>query len=152
MFKLPTQLLDVTCKQEHYAHCLLPPSFGIDKYRNNCKYSVIKVNHVLGCGHLGTKGSPILTYDMVDDHLSINYTIDARIVGKDQKTQKLNIMKEKEYNLRVIPFGFSSNLIGERKSMDQLNDLIRLIQERLDALKKYLKDYPKMKPFCLVIS
>lgn len=143
MFKLPTQLLDVTCKQEHYAHCLLPPSFGIDKYRNNCKYSVIKVNHVLGCGHMGTKGSPILTYDMVDDHLSINYTIDARIVGKDQKTQKLNIMKEKEYNLRVIPFGFSSNLIGERKSMDQLNDLIRLIQERLDALKKVFKRLSK---------
>lgn len=146
MFKLPNQLLDVTCKQEHYSHCLLPPSFGIDKYRNNCKYSVIKVNHVLGCGHLGTKGSPILTYDMVDDHLSINYTIDARIVGKDVKTQKLNIMKEREYNLRVIPFGFSSNLIGERKSMDQLNDLIKLIQERLDALKKVFDRLAKKEP------
>ncbi|KAL3241263.1 ubiquitin-ubiquitin ligase BUL1 [Nakaseomyces bracarensis] len=146
MFKLPKQLLDVTCKQEHYSHCLLPPSFGIDKYRNNCKYSVIKVNHVLGCGHLGTKGSPILTYDMVDDHLSINYTIDARIVGKDMKTQKLNIMKEREYNLRVIPFGFSSNLIGERKSMDQLNDLIKLIQERLDALKKVFDRLSKKEP------
>ena len=91
IFKLPLQLLDVTCKQEHFSHCLLPPSFGIDKYRNNCKYSGIKVNSVLGCGHLGTKGSPILTNDMSDDNLSINYTIDARIVGKDQKASKLYI-------------------------------------------------------------
>lgn len=100
---------------------MLPPSFGIDKYRNNCKYSGIKVNSVLGCGHLGTKGSPILTNDMSDDNLSINYTIDARIVGKDQKASKLYIMKEREYNLRVIPFGFDANVVGERTTMSQRN-------------------------------
>lgn len=136
MFKFPKQLLDVTCKHEHFSHCLLPPSFGIDKYRNNCKYSGIKVNSVLGCGHLGCKGSPILTYDLLDDNISINYTIDARIVGKDEKTKELNIMKEKEYNIRFIPFGFDSSLIGERDPSNQLKDLVKLVQERLDALAK----------------
>ncbi|KAG0671168.1 hypothetical protein C6P45_001181 [Maudiozyma exigua] len=134
MFKFPKQLLDVTCKQEHFAHCLLPPSFGIDKYRNNCKYSGIKVNRVLGCGHLGSKGSPILTYDLVDENISINYTIDARIVGKDQITKQLNIMKEKEYNIRYIPFGFDSSLVGERDPTSQLKDMIKLVDERLDAI------------------
>ncbi|EJS42488.1 bul2p [Saccharomyces arboricola H-6] len=141
MFKLPTQLLDVTCKQEQFSHCLLPPSFGIDKYKNNCKYSGIKVNSVLGCGHLGTKGSPILTLDMADDNLSINYTIDAKIVGKDKKTSKLNIMKEREYNLRIMPFPFAgvTNQQDEKTCLRQLNDLERLIEDRVEALDKVFK-------------
>lgn len=146
VFKLPNQLLDVTCKQEHFSHTLLPPSFSIDKYRNNCKYSVIKVNNVLGCGHLGTKGSPILTYDLVDDELSINYAVDARIVGKDQKTQQLNIMKEREYNIRFIPFGFPNTVIGERDPMDQLSDLMKMVDERLDCLQKTLNRVENNEP------
>ena len=135
VFKFPKQLLDTTCKQEHFSHCLLPPSLGIDKYRDNCKYSGIKVNHILGCGHLGTKGSPILTNDFSDGDLSINYTIDTRIVGKDHKTQKLNIMKEHEYNIRFIPFGYHSSLVGERNPEEQLKDLEGLIEERLTVLR-----------------
>lgn len=135
MFKLPNQLLDVTCKHEQYAHCLLPPSFGIDSYKNGGKYSQIKVNSVLGCGHLGVKGSPILTSDLCDEDVSINYTIDARIVGKDKKSQKLNIMKEKEYNLRVIPFGFTSTMTNRNVYSKQLKDLQLLIQERINALE-----------------
>jgi len=146
MFKFPKQLLDVTCKQEHFAHCLLPPSFGIDKYRNNCKYSGIKVNSVLGCGHLGCKGSPILTYDLVDENVSINYTIDARIVGKDQKTKQLNIMREKEYNIRYIPFGFDSSLVGERDPNNQLKDLMKLVDERLEAIKTVFNRLEKNEP------
>ncbi|CCK72113.1 ubiquitin-ubiquitin ligase BUL1 KNAG_0J00300 [Huiozyma naganishii CBS 8797] len=146
VFKLPRQLLDVTCKQQHFAHCLLPPSFGIDKYRNNCKYSGIKVNNVLGCGHLGSKGSPILTLDHVDDDLSVNYTVDARIVGKDMKTQMLNIMKEREYNIRFIPFGFHSSSVGERDPSRQLRDIMLLIEERLSALKKVFQRLEKNEP------
>ena len=136
MFKLPSQLLDITCKQEQFSHCLLPPSFGIDKYRNNGRYSGIKVNSVLGCGHLGIKGSPILTYDMIDDNLSINYTVDARIVGKDAKSHKLNIMKEQVYNIRVIPFGFSSSQPGDKKPTAQLKELISLVKDRIKALER----------------
>lgn len=146
MFKLPNQLLDVACKQEQFSHSLLPPSFGIDKYRNGCKYASIKVNSILGCGHLGIKGSPILTSDMADDSLSINYTVDARLVGKDKKTQKLNIMREHEYNLRVIPFGFSSPVIGERVSSQQLEDLSSLVRERLDALRRVFERLEKQQP------
>lgn len=137
MFKLPTQLLDVSCKHEQYSHCLLPPSFGIDKFKDRGKYAGIRINNVLGCGHLGSKGSPILTRDLSDDDISINYTIDARIVGKDPKSHKLNIMKEREYNLRVMPFEFGSSLKTESKaSKKQLKDLERLIQDRLRALEK----------------
>ena len=143
MFKLPQQLLDVTCKHEHYSHCLLPPSFGIDKFKNHFKYSGIKINNVLGCGHMGIKGSPILTNDLSNDDISINYTIDARIVGKDIKTQKLNLMREKEFNLRVIPFGFTStyatnnnNNSDDIRIQRQVKDLQKLIEERLKALEK----------------
>lgn len=146
MFKLPNQLLDVTCKHEQFSHCLLPPSFGVDKFKNNFKYANIKINNVLGFGHQGIKGSPILTNDLSDDDISVNYTIDARIVGKDMKTKKLNIMKEREYNLRVMPFGFSSTPVGERASLKQLNDLKKLIHERFDALDKVFDKLDKNQP------
>lgn len=143
MFKLPTNLLDVTCKHEHFNHCQLPPSFSVDKFKNGFKYANIEVNDVLGCGHMGIKGTPILTNDLSNDGISINYTIDARIVGKDLKIKKLNILKEKEFNLRFIPFKFSSlNQIDAIEKNDnqiferQLKDLRNLIEERLTALKK----------------
>lgn len=136
MFKLPNQLLDVTCKQEQFSHCLLPPSFGIDKFRNHGKYGGIKVNNVLGFGHLGIKGSPIMTADMVDDKLSINYTVDARIVGKDKKTQKLNIMREVDYNIRIIPFAFSCPILGEQSVERQLSALKKDVEKRVVALER----------------
>ncbi|SCW03300.1 LAFE_0G07404g1_1 [Lachancea fermentati] len=143
MFKLPTQLLDISCKHEQFSHCLVPPSFGIDKNKSNGKYSGIKVNPMLGYGHLGTKGCPILTNDLSTDDVSINYTIDAKIVGKDVKTQKLNIMREKEYNLRFIPFGFCQPLLGERPPLKQIYSLTKLIQERIDSLTKVLNRLKK---------
>ncbi|CCF56685.1 hypothetical protein KAFR_0B03890 [Kazachstania africana CBS 2517] len=146
MFKLPYQLLDVTCKHEHFQHCLLPPSFGIDKYRNGGRYAGIKVNHVLGCGHLGSKGSPILVNDNVDENFSVNYTVDARIVGKDKVTHKLNIMKEQEFYIRVIPFGFHSKLIGERSSKAQLKDFKRIVEDRLEALRKIFERFKNNEP------
>lgn len=153
MFKLPQQLLDMTCKHEHYSHCLLPPSFGIDKFKNHFKYSGIKINNVLGCGHMGIKGSPILTNDLSNDDISINYTIDARIVGKDIKTQKLNLMKEKEFNLRVIPFGFTSTYATNNNSHSddlriqrQVKDVQKLIEERLKALEKIFEKLDNDEP------
>ncbi|CAR29660.1 hypothetical protein ZYGR_0AD03440 [Zygosaccharomyces rouxii] len=134
-FKLPNQLLDVTCKQEQFSHTLLPPTFGVDKFRNHGKYSGIRVNNILGCGHLGVKGSPILTIDMVDENLSINYTVDARIVGKDKRTQKLNLMKEADYNIRVIPFAFCCPIIGKLSTGQQLAQLKRDAEKRITALE-----------------
>lgn len=148
VFKFPNQLLDTTCKQELFSHCLLPPSLGVDKYKNHCKYAAIDVNNTLGCGHLASKGSPILTYDMAGNDLSVNYTVDARIVGKDPKTQKLSLMREREYNVRFIPFGFQSTLVGERGPLNQLKDLKALVEERLDVLKiifQRLKDNKAIK-------
>ncbi|CCH59162.1 hypothetical protein TBLA_0B03210 [Henningerozyma blattae CBS 6284] len=147
MFKLPNQMLDSACKQDQFSHCLLPPSFGIDKYRGNGQYSSIKINTALGCGHIGVKGSPILTNDHCDENLSINYTVDARIVGKDKKTSKLIIMKEQSYNLRVIPFSFSKTLMrGERSPQRQMKDLMLLVEERLSALESVFKRLEKTEP------
>lgn len=143
MFKLPNQLLDISCKHEQFSHCLMPPSFGIDKFKSGGKYSSIKINPMLGYGHLGTKGSPILTNDLVNDNVSINYAVDAKVVGKDHKTQKLNIMREKEYNLRFIPFGFCQPLLGERSPLSQLKDLTKLVQERLGALDRVFQRMEK---------
>ena len=139
VFKFPSQLLDTTCKHELFSHCLLPPSLGVDKYKDHCKYATIEINNALGCGHLATKGSPIVTYDMAGNDLSVNYTVDARIVGKDPKTQKLGLMREREYNVRFVPFGFHSTLVGERSPSSQLQDLKALIEKRLDILKTIFK-------------
>lgn len=134
-FKFPAQLLDISCKHELFSHCLVPPSFGVDKYKNHSRYNGIKTNPLLGYGHLGTKGSPILTNDLVNDNLSISYTIDARVVGKDKKSNKLMIMREKEYNLRFIPFGFCQSLSGEGDSDKQIRELEKLITDRITALE-----------------
>lgn len=48
-------------------------------------------------------------------------------------------MKEREYNLRFIPFGFCRPFAGELNPLKQLQDLTRLVQERIDALKKVFK-------------
>ncbi|CCF55715.1 hypothetical protein KAFR_0A02790 [Kazachstania africana CBS 2517] len=146
MFKLPNQLLDVVCKHEISTHVLLPPSLNIDKFKNFGKYASIHMNDVLGCGHNGMKGSPVLTNDLSDDNVSINYTIDAKIVGKNLNSSKLFIMKEKEYNLRVMPFQVDSRLFGERTSMRQLNDLQTLIDERIAALKNIFRKLENNKP------
>lgn len=146
VFKFPNQLLDTSCKQELFSHCLLPPSLGVDKYKNHCKYAGIDIKNTLGCGHLASKGSPILTYDMAGNDVSINYTVDARIVGKDPKTQKLSLMREREYNIRFIPFGFRSTLIGERDPSKQLKDLKALVEERLDVLRTVFQRLKDDKP------
>ncbi|SCU99907.1 LAMI_0G01618g1_1 [Lachancea mirantina] len=136
LFKLPSQLLDISCKHEQFTHCLVPPSYGIDRTRFGGKYSGIKVNSMLGYGHFGTKGSPILTNDLSGEEISINYTLDAKIVGKDPKTRSLHIMREAEYNLRFIPFGFCRPLSGESKASKQVKDFTNLIQDRINALEK----------------
>ncbi|CDO93470.1 unnamed protein product [Kluyveromyces dobzhanskii CBS 2104] len=138
-FKFPNQLLDISCKHEIFCHCLLPPSFGVDKYKDHARYSNIKLNSMLGYGHLGTKGSPILTNDLCSDHLSVSYTIDARVVGKDVKSHELTIMKEKEYNLRLIPFGFCQPLTGDGDPIVLMRKLQTLVEERMDALERVFK-------------
>ncbi|SCU89879.1 LAFA_0E21594g1_1 [Lachancea sp. 'fantastica'] len=139
MFKLPTQLLDVSCKHQQFSHCLVPPTIGIDSMRGGGKYAGIKINSMLGYGHMGTKGSPILTDDLSPSEMSIGYVIDTKVVGKDARTRKLNILKEREYNLRFVPFGFCRPFTGERSPLKQLQDITRLFQERIDALKKVMK-------------
>ncbi|SCV01887.1 LANO_0F14026g1_1 [Lachancea nothofagi CBS 11611] len=138
MFKLPMQLLDVSCKHQQFSHCLVPPTFGIDSTKDGGRYSGIKINPMLGYGHLGTKGSPILTTDLSSSEIAISYTIDTKVVGKDSRTKKLNILREREYNLRFVPFGFCRPFTGERDPLKQLQDIIRLVQERIRALKKVM--------------
>ncbi|SCU97276.1 LADA_0H05402g1_1 [Lachancea dasiensis] len=139
MFKFPSHLLDVSCKHQQFSHCLVPPTLGIDPVKGSGKYSGIKINPLLGYGHTGTRGSPILTDDLSGKETSISYIIDTKVVGKDARTRKLNILKEREYNLRFVPFGFCRPFSGERSPLNQLQDITRLVQERLGALKNVMQ-------------
>ncbi|KAH3903628.1 ubiquitin-ubiquitin ligase BUL2 SCDLUD_001273 [Saccharomycodes ludwigii] len=158
MFKFPYQLLDVTCKHELSTHTQVPPSFGIDSYALNGKYSNIGVNPMLGYGHLGTKGSPILTLDLAPASVATHYSIDAKLVGKEPATsslhlgpdangnnnnsnnscnKKLFLMKDAHYNLRFIPFGTPCNwdpILAPKSPLSQLKKLSDLIKERLKML------------------
>ena len=155
MFKLPNQLLDSSCKHEHFKHCQMPPSFGLDRYFNNGQYAGIEVNPILCYGHNGIKASPILTTDLCPDYFSINYSIDAKIVGLDQtpnlaeKQQKHNkdrlyIIKDHRYNLRFIPFSvplleYKPIKKTYKTPQEQISKLETLLLERLNLLQKFLK-------------
>lgn len=130
-FKIPAQLLDITCKNEHFSHCLLPPSLGIDRYTNRDKNSNIRVDHLLGYGRLDTEGSPLLTEDM-SGSTSINYAVNGTIVGR--KGEKFHIMSENRHHLRVIPFSFNSSPIGGSYSFEQFKYSKQSIMERLTVL------------------
>lgn len=127
-FKIPAQLLDVTCKNEHFSHCLLPPSLGIDRYTNSEENKNIRVDDLRGYGRLDTEGSPLLTEDMAGN-VSINYAVDGKIVGR--KEDKFCIMSESRYHLRVIPFSFNSIPVG---SFEQSMCSEKSIIERLKVL------------------
>lgn len=136
-FKLPYNLLDSTCRHQQEIHTLLPPSFGVDRIKKRGKYSNLKVDPILNYGNLKFQGSPILTDDLSGDVLSINYSINARIIGYTPKNQsRLCILKDQEYSLRFIPFGFVTPIISSKKDLEFLClNIERVFQVADRALK-----------------
>ena len=156
-FKIPKKILDNNCKHQHASHLAIPPSFGIN--RNKYENSFIDINDLLGYGHLGFRGSPVLTPDLAsyDKYVSsalkkntsgilsgsklkcgftnegsfINYDISCRLVMKDEKASIPYVLNDTSYNLRIIPNTLSSN--EKYKYNDNKSSIIDV-----DSLKKQL--------------
>lgn len=145
-FKVPYTLLDNTCRHQQQLHNLLPPSFGIDKYAMKGKYSRITVDKTLHYGHNGTRGSPVLTNDLSNGNKSVNYSVNATLIGIQPLTNEDNnnnnhyptlaVMKSAEYALRFIPFGFNVSLFS---SVGQLKSLKQLVEASFNNAKRCLK-------------
>ncbi|SSD58938.1 uncharacterized protein SCODWIG_00699 [Saccharomycodes ludwigii] len=110
IFKFPEKLLHDCCKHEINSHLQLPSSFGLDHYIwNSKKYAGLEINPMFGVGHLGYKGSPLLTMDLAPSSTSIHYSVDARLVGLNTITtanngnDQLCLYKIVNYQLRYIP-------------------------------------------------
>ncbi|CCH46351.1 Ubiquitin ligase-binding protein [Wickerhamomyces ciferrii] len=124
-FKIPYKLLDTTCRHEQEIHTLLPPSFGVDRIKKKGKYAEIDINPILNYGHLGTRGSPILTRDLSGSNNSISYSINAKLIATHPKRpKKLCVIKEFEYHLRFIPFGFAVPLFSSKSALNNLTSQI----------------------------
>ncbi|XBW35027.1 hypothetical protein QEN19_000592 [Hanseniaspora menglaensis] len=134
-FKIPTEILDNNCKHQLSSHIALPPSFGLDRsiYENVS----ISVDSLLGYGHAGFKGSPVLTADLasydefvstaIKRHLksgifnnklkqgfpyqgsSIGYNVNCKLVMKNKKTSTPYILNNTVCDIRIVPNTLSSN-------------------------------------------
>ncbi|ODQ79523.1 hypothetical protein BABINDRAFT_161914 [Babjeviella inositovora NRRL Y-12698] len=95
-FKFPQSLLDNTCPHiDQLQHYYLPPSLGLDKSlvaqaNKDLDVSGLVLNKALGYAYLDKRGSPLLTRDYALSSSSIQYTIEARFIGK-KNDGKLNI-------------------------------------------------------------
>ena len=135
-FKIPNQLLDVTCKHGHFSHSLLPPTLGFDRpSSSHPELSTLKFSESLGYGRLSERGSSLWLNDSSSGSL-INYSINAMIVGKDVASGRVCLMSEKKYSIRIVPFGFQNNPISREKCLKDLEDFDIEIANRLGMIEK----------------
>lgn len=141
-FKVPYTLLDNSCRHQQELHTLLPPSFGINRYNDKGKNANITINPALHYGHNGTRGSPVLTKDLSNGSLSVNYSIHASLIGSHPNLRdefgesELAVMRTEQHALRFIPFGFSMSLFSSRKALDTLK---RVIESSFLNAERFLK-------------
>ncbi|CCH41759.1 Ubiquitin ligase-binding protein [Wickerhamomyces ciferrii] len=152
-FKIPYKVLDNTCRHEQEIHTLLPPSFGVDRVKKGGKYAEIKIDSNLNYGHLGTRGSPVLTRDLSGSNNSISYSINAKLIATHpKKPKKLCVLKDFEYNLRFIPFGFVVPLFSSKSALNSLvsqiehgfeiaNHVLKMNKENSDATLEYEEEF-----------
>ncbi|KAH3672045.1 hypothetical protein WICMUC_004492 [Wickerhamomyces mucosus] len=146
-FKFPYRLLDNNCRHSQQYHLLLPPSFGFNRLYKQGKYNHMMIDPILNYGVYG-KGSPILTNDLSNDTLSINYSINGVMIAEDQRDNfALKVLKHQEYFLRFIPFGFGESLFS---SKTLLTDFKKIIESNLRNCKEFwenpsLEDYEHLK-------
>lgn len=131
MFKLPTQLLDNVCDHEDGPHSLPPPSFGFDNFIN----LPIKVNEALGYGHVGVRGSPLLTDDHSGEDVAVIYSVNARLLGKNKKKKGMNILQDSQYHIRFIPYEFREYFDQYRNSALGLKELRKSVKSCLSQLE-----------------
>lgn len=135
-FKIPNQLLDVTCKHGNFSHSLLPPTLGFDKpSSSHPDLSTLKFSESLGYGRLSERGSSLWLRDNSNGNL-INYSINAMIVGKDTASGRVCLMSEKKYSIRIVPFGFQCNPSSKETCLEGLEDFDIEIANRLGRIEK----------------
>lgn len=134
-FKVPKEILDCNCQHQIPQHLALPPSYGLD--RNEYENSFIRLNSILGYGHTGLKGSPLLTADLASydkyvlpvlkqnlkvskfsnklnqgfnyEGSNISYSVNCKLIMKDKGTSMPYVLNNTSYSIRVIPNTLSSN-------------------------------------------
>lgn len=141
-FKFPYNSLDTSCRHQQELHTLLPPSLGINVLKDKGKYSTLEVNPALNFGRNSRLGSPILTKDLSNRKLSVNYNINAIMCDTKiiNKAKKLCIIQQNDFALRFIPFGFGVSLFSSRNSIIQLKNIIKSNFNNAERSLKLLKD------------
>lgn len=145
-FKIPNQLLDVTCKHGHFSHSLLSPSLGFDRPpSSNTEAANLKFCESLGYGRLPERGSPLLFRDFSGDSL-VSYSINAMVVGKDATSGHMCLMREKKYSIRIIPFGFDSKPVSKVKCLKDLEHFDATVTKRLKKVQDVLSKSRRSAP------
>ncbi|GAV52965.1 hypothetical protein ZYGR_0AI02470 [Zygosaccharomyces rouxii] len=140
-FKIPDQLLESQCPHGMSEHFALPPSMGIDKHREGCDYRGIQINRQFGYGRATTRGGPIWVDDLANDDVSINYSVKAVLVGRNNKTKELFNMKQSEYSIRVIPATVESISGQKRDCSSELEILIGKAETHIAKLELARRKY-----------
>ncbi|QID87838.1 hypothetical protein GRS66_010527 [Saccharomyces pastorianus] len=137
-FKIPNQLLDTTCKHGHFSHSLLPPSLGFQRPpSSNGNVADIKLSRNLGYGRSSEKGSQLLLMDNCGGNL-VDYSIYGMLVGKDVGSGGMCLVGESKYSIRIIPFGFDSKPVSEKKCVKDLENFDAAVTKRLEKIKNIL--------------
>lgn len=102
VFKIPDHLLEPVCQHGTPQHYDLPPSLGLDKHHKQFKYQNLRIDSILGYARANEFGSPIWSLDQAED-LSINYSIEAVLVGENARKGGTCILKQSEHSVRIIP-------------------------------------------------
>lgn len=101
-FKIPDQLLETECPYGIMQHYNMPPSLGLDRCHKQFKYQNLEIDKILGYARAKEIGSPIWAWDQAED-LSVSYSIEAIIVGKDERRNERCILKQFEHFIRIVP-------------------------------------------------
>lgn len=136
-FKIPNQLLEVSCKHRHFSHSLLPPTLGFDRSSSANVDANLKFSNSLGYGRLSERGSPLLLMDNSTTS-NISYSINAMIVGKDIRSGSICLMSEKKYSIRMVPFGFGCEPVSKEKCFNSIEDFNVAIAKRLEKIEQIL--------------
>lgn len=143
-FKVPSQLLDDTCPQNHFSHKLLPPSLAVDRYENRGMHNNLDFLSTLGYYRQSSRGSPLLTSDMSDD-ASVTYAIDGKLVGRSKSGHSC-ILSQNKFHLRVIPFGFDLSPVTPCETSQGMTALEKSILSRLQVMDVFFTKLEKGEP------
>lgn len=138
-FKLPHSSLDTICKHQHGNHTLLPPSLGV-KPSKNLNYTNIEIHPELNYGHSGERGDPLMLKDFSRDSVSIDYSINATLLGMKVEPRAPCIISEHAHSIRFIPTAQAAKgPISSLPSGYSSDNMRKSIQDALSSAKAHLQ-------------